>query len=78
MGFATITRVMKIDSIIAIKKIDSIIDKYKDSIEWIKDKHPNRTDLISSLEDSIVRLNIVRKDVILLDTKIEALEWMQS
>jgi hypothetical protein len=69
---------MKIDSIIAIKKIDSIIDKYKDSIEWIKDKHPNRTDLISSLEDSIVRLNIVRKDVILLDTKIEALEWMQS
>jgi len=78
LGFATITRVMKIDSIIAIKKIDSIIDKYKDSIEWIKDKHPNRTDLISSLEDSIVRLNIVRKDVILLDTKIEALEWMQS
>jgi hypothetical protein len=69
---------MTIDSIIAIKKIDSIIDKYRDSIEWIEDKHPNRTDLISSLEDSIVRLNIVRKDVIVLDTKIEAKEWMES
>jgi len=69
---------MKIDSIIAIKKIDSIIDKYRDSIEWIKEKHPNRHDLVYSLEDSIVRLNIVRKDVILLDIKIEALEWMQN
>jgi hypothetical protein len=69
---------MTIDSIISIKKIDSIIDKYKDSIDWLEKSHSTRTDLISSLEDSIIRLNIVRKDVILLDTKIEALEWMQS
>ncbi len=69
---------MTIDGIIAIKKIDSIIAKYRDSIEWIEDKHANRTDLISSLEDSIYRLRIVRKDMIILDTKIEALEWMQS
>jgi len=69
---------MTIDSIIAIKKIDSIIAKYRNSIEWIGDKHPNRIDLINSLEDSIVRLNIVRKDVIVLDTKIEAIEWMRS
>jgi hypothetical protein len=69
---------MKIDSIIAIKKIDSIIEKYKDSIDWIKQKHPDRIDLLNSLEDSIVRLNIVRKDVILLDTKIEAIQWMQN
>ncbi len=69
---------MKIDSIIAIKKIDSIIEKYKDSIEWIKQKHPDRIDLLNSLADSIIRLNIVRKDVILLDTKIEAIQWMQS
>jgi len=69
---------MKIDSIIAIKKIDSIIEKYRDSIEWIKQKHPDRIDLLNSLNDSIVRLNIVRKDVILLDTKIEAIEWMRN
>lgn len=69
---------MTIDSIIAIKKIDSIIAKYRDSMDWIKKVHPTRTDLISSLEDSIVRLNIVRKDVIVLDTKIEAKEWMES
>ena len=78
MGLRTITWIMKIDSIIAIKKIDSIIEKYKDSIEWIKQKHPDRIDLLNSLEDSIVRLNIVRKDIILLDTKIEAIQWMQS
>jgi len=69
---------MKIDSIIAIKKIDSIIEKYRDSVEWIKQKHPDRIDLLNSLEDSIVRLNIVRKDVILLDTKIEAIQWIQN
>jgi hypothetical protein len=78
MGFTTITRIMTIDSIISIKKIDSIIAKYRDSIDWIKEKYPNRIDLITSLEDSIVRLNIVRKDVIVLDTKIEAKEWMES
>ena len=69
---------MKIDSIIAIKKIDSIIEKYKDSMEWIKQKYPDRVDILNSLEDSIIRLNIVRKDVILLDTKIEAIQWMQN
>ena len=69
---------MTIDSIIAIKKIDSIIEKYKDSMEWIKQKHPDRIDILNSLEDSIIRLNIVRKDVILLDTKIEAIQWMQN
>jgi hypothetical protein len=78
LGLRTITWIMKIDSIIAIKKIDSIIEKYKDSIEWIKQKHPDRIDLLNSLADSIIRLNIVRKDVILLDTKIEAIQWMQS
>jgi hypothetical protein len=69
---------MTIDSIIAIKKIDSIIAKYKDSMEWIKEKYPNRYDLISSLKASIVRLNVVRKDIIMYDTKIEAKEWMES
>ena len=69
---------MTIDSIIAIKKIDSIIDKYRDSIEWIKEAHPNRLDLIYSLEESINRLNIARTDIIMYDTKIEAKEWMES
>ena len=69
---------MTIDSIIAIKKIESIMDKYKDSMEWIKEAHPNRLDLVYSLEESINRLNIARKDIIMYDTKIEAKEWMGS
>jgi hypothetical protein len=78
MGFTTITRIMTIDSIIAIKKIDSIIAKYRDSIEWIKENHPNRIDLIYSLQESIFRLGLIRKDIIMYDTKIEAKEWMES
>jgi hypothetical protein len=69
---------MTIDSIIAIKKIDSIIAKYRDSIEWIKENHPNRIDLIYSLQESIFRLGLIRKDIIMYDTKIEAKEWMES
>ena len=69
---------MTIDSIIAIKKIESIIAKYKDSMDWIKEAHPNRLDLVYSLEESINRLNIARKDIIMYDTKIEAKEWMES
>ena len=69
---------MTIDSIIVIKKIDSIIAKYKDSMDWIKEKYPNRYDLFYSLEESISRLNIVRADIIMYDTKIEAKEWMES
>jgi hypothetical protein len=67
---------MTIDSIIAIKKIESISTKYSESIDWIKEVHPTRTDLISSLENSILRLSLIRTDIIMLDTKIEALEWM--
>ena len=69
---------MTIDSIIAIKKIESIMDKYKDSMEWIKEFHPTRTDLISSLENSIIALSLIRTDIIMYDTKIEAKEWMES
>jgi hypothetical protein len=69
---------MTIDSIIAIKKIDSVIVKYKDSMEWIKEAHPNRLDLISSLENSIIALSLIRTDIIMYDTKIEAKEWMGS
>lgn len=69
---------MTIDSIIAIKKIDSIIAKYRDSMEWLQENHETRKDLISSLEESISRLNIVRADIIMYDTKIEAKEWMES
>ena len=69
---------MTIDSIIAIKKIEGIIAKYKDSMDWIKEAHPNRTDLISSLENSIIALSLVRNDIIMYDTKIEAKEWMES
>jgi hypothetical protein len=67
---------MTIDSIIAIKKIESISTKYSKSIDWIKEVHPTRTDLISSLDNSILRLSLIRTDIIMLDTKIEALEWM--
>ena len=69
---------MTVDSIIAIKKIESISTKYSDSIDWIKEKHPNRMDLISSLENSIIALSLVRADIIMYDTKIEAKEWMES
>ena len=30
---------MTIDSIIAIKKIESIMDKYKDSMDWLQEKN---------------------------------------
>jgi len=67
---------MTIDSIIAIKKIESIITKYSESIDWIKEFHPTRIDLISSLENSIIALSLIRTDIIMYDTKIEAKEWM--
>lgn len=69
---------MTIDSIIAIKKIDSIIVKYKDSMEWLQENHSTRKDLISSLQQSIFMLGLIRKDIIMYDTKIEAKEWMES
>ena len=69
---------MTIDSIIAIKKIESIMDKYKDSVDWLQENHATRTDLISSLQESIFRLGLIRKDIIMYDTKIEAKEWMES
>lgn len=69
---------MTVDSIISIKKIDAIIDKYIDSIEWLEEKYPSRLDLIQSLKCSVIRLSHVRKDLILLDTKITALQWMQN
>ncbi len=67
---------MTIDSIIAIKKIESIMDKYKDSVDWLQENHATRKDLISSLQESIFRLGLIRKDIIMYDTKIEAKEWM--
>ena len=69
---------MTIDSIIAIKKIESIMDKYKDSMGWLQENHAARKDLISSLHQSIFMLGLVRKDIIMYDTKIEAKEWMES
>ena len=69
---------MTIESIIAIKKIESIMDKYKDSVDWLQENHATRKDLISSLQESIFRLGLIRKDIIMYDTKIEAKEWMES
>jgi len=69
---------MTIDSIIAIKKIESIMDKYKDSMDWLQENHATRIDLISSLQQSIFMLGLIRKDIIMYDTKIEAKEWMES
>lgn len=69
---------MTIDSIIAIKKIESIMDKYKDSVDWLQENHTTRKDLISSLQESIFRLGLIRKDIIILDIKIDALQWMRS
>ena len=69
---------MTIDSIIAIKKIESIMDKYKDSMDWLQENHAARKDLISSLQQSIFMLGLIRKDIVMYDTKIEAKEWMES
>jgi hypothetical protein len=69
---------MTIDSIIAIKKIESIMDKYKDSVDWLQENHAARIDLISSLENSIIALSLIRADIIMYDTKIEAKEWMEN
>jgi hypothetical protein len=69
---------MTIDSIITIKKIESISTKYSESIDWLKEVYPNRKDLISSLENSIIALSLIRTDIIMYDTKIEAKEWMES
>ena len=78
MGFKRTARIMTIDSIIAIKKIESIMDKYKDSMDWLQENHATRIDLISSLQQSIFMLGLIRKDIIMYDTKIEAKEWMES
>jgi hypothetical protein len=69
---------MTIDSIIAIKKIESISKKYSESIDMVKIIYPDRLDLISSLENSIIALSLIRSDIIMYDTKIEAKEWMGS
>jgi hypothetical protein len=69
---------MTIDSIIVIKKIESIMDKYKDSMDWLQENHATRKDLISSLQQSIFMLGLIRKDIIMYDTKIEAKEWMEN
>ena len=69
---------MTIDSIITIKKIESIMDKYKDSMDWLQENHATRTDLISSLQQSIFMLGLIRKDIVMYETKIEAKEWMES
>lgn len=69
---------MTIDSIIAIKKIEGIMDKYKDSMDWLQENHATRKDLISSLQQSIFMLGLIRKDIVMYDTKIEAKEWMGS
>ena len=78
MGPTGNARIMTIDSIIAIKKIESIMDKYKDSMDWLQENHAARKDLISSLQQSIFMLGLIRKDIIMYDTKIEAKEWMES
>jgi len=78
LEFKRTTRIMTIDSIIAIKKIESIMDKYKDSVDWLQENHTTRKDLISSLQESIFRLGLIRKDIIILDIKIDALQWMRS
>ena len=78
MGFKRTARIMTIDSIIAIKKIESIMDKYKDSMDWLQENHYTRKDLISSLQQSIFILGLIRKDIIMYDTKIEAKEWMEN
>jgi hypothetical protein len=67
---------MSIDSIIAVKRIDTIIEKYRDSIAWLKDKYPSRRDLIDSMEQSIISFNIVRKDIIVIDCNLEIAVWM--
>jgi len=78
LGLKRTARTMTIDSIIAIKKIESIMDKYKDSMDWLQENHATRKDLISSLQQSIFMLGLIRKDIIMYDTKIEAKEWMVS
>lgn len=54
------------------------MDKYKDSMDWLQENHATRKDLISSLQQSIFMLGLIRKDIIMYDTKIEAKEWMES
>ena len=54
------------------------MDKYKDSMDWLQENHAARKDLIFSLQQSILMLGLIRKDIIMYDTKIEAKEWMES
>ncbi len=54
------------------------MDKYKDSVDWLQENHAARIDLISSLENSIIALSLIRADIIMYDTKIEAKEWMEN
>lgn len=68
---------MTIDSLLAFRELDFIIDSYKDSIEFIKEKHPSRLDLIFSLEQSIKNLRYIKDDIFLIESNNEYKRWIK-
>jgi len=68
---------MTIDSLLAFRELDFIIDSYKDSIDFIKEKHPSRLDLIISLEQSIKNLRYIKDDIFLIESNKEYETWIK-
>ena len=68
---------MTIDSLLAFRELDFIIDSYKDSIEFIKEKHPSRLDLIVSLQQSIKNLKYIKDDIFLIESNKEYEKWIK-
>lgn len=63
---------------LAFYSIDYVINTYLDSIDFVSEKHPHRTDLIKSLNDSISNLKMIKKDFLLMEFKFESERWIKD
>ena len=71
---------MTADALIATNLLTNLIKDLDKSVEFIKIKHPNRFDLINSINLSIKNLKRVRADILELDMNINVMiklnEWI--
>jgi len=71
---------MTADALIATNLLTNLIKDLDKSVEFIKIKHPNRLDLINSINLSIKNLKRVRADILELDMNINVMiklnEWI--
>ena len=69
---------MRFDTMLAFNSLDYVINTYVDSIGFVNEKYPHRTDLIKSLNDSISNLKMIKKDFLLMEFKFESERWIKD